>query len=362
MKPLSLRFRPRWVAGGDELCRAAEELYKCGHHLDCLNLVRRATYCYLRAHLLIRAAKTLEVGLSIALQHCHSSLTRAQLVSLASTVQSLHLTLNQPEDAVKALEVVAEHLLQEPASPEDVERGLALLRKALNILVTSGRHCRAGRLALDMLSLTSSHSSHHRILPAPDIIQVGKICLKMSVMTNNVSMAGTCLTTLILLLIKHYENKAKAEAHILYQDNVGNISKEVRDSLKTILEADWDRLCLDGDLETLRAKIRRGETKEILLEGFLSSPQVSGGEDGLSKKRGTPGLTKSSVILAGAALPLSVLAFSPGGRGGISQFREVQEQRKDRQGGRAAGKAVHADENGYEAFQPQDVGKPNYKE
>ena len=65
MKPLSLRFRPRWVAGGDELCRAAEELYKCGHHLDCLNLVRRATYCYLRAHLVLRAVKTLELGLSI---------------------------------------------------------------------------------------------------------------------------------------------------------------------------------------------------------------------------------------------------------------------------------------------------------
>ena len=41
---------------------------------------------------------------------------------------------------------------------------------------------------------------------------------------------------------------------------------------------------------------------------------------------------------------------------------EVQDQKRDHPGGRATGKAVqavHADENGYEAFQPQDVGKPN---
>ena len=357
VKPLSLRFRPRWLAGGDELCRAAEELSKAGHHLDCLNLVRRAAFCYLRAHLLLRAVKTLELGLSIALHHCLPHISRPDLLRLTSTVQSLHLTLNQPDDAVAALEVVAERLLEDPASPEDVERGLALLRKALSILLTSGRHSRAGTLALEMLNLSNSH---HQTLSATDIVQVGKTCLNMSVITNNVNMAGTCLITLILLLIKHWENNAKAEAYMLYQDNVGNISKEVRDNLKVILEADWDRLCFDGDLETMRAKIRTGDSKERLLEGFLSSPQFSVGEEGSSTRRATTGRAKDSVILAGAALPLSVLAFKPGGRGGISQFREVQDQKKDNQGGKAAGRAVHADENGYEAFQPQDVGKPNY--
>ena len=358
MKPLCLRFRPRWVAGADELCRAAEELDKCGHQVECLNLVRRAAYCYLRAHLVLRAVKTLEVGLSIALhQHRQSNISRTELVCLAETVQSLHLTLNQPDDAVKALEAVADHLLQDQTCPEDGEKGLALLNKALNILVTTGRHCRAGTVALTVLTA----SYHLDTVTASHIVEVGKTCLNMSVMTNNVNMAGTCLSTLILALIKHCQNGAKAEANILYQDNVGNISKEVRDSLKIILEADWDQLSLEADLETLRAKIKTGDTKENLLEGFLSSPQYSVGEEGISKKRGTRGLAKPSMILAGAALPLSVLAFNPRGRGGISQFREVQDQRKDSQGGKATGKAVHVDENGYEAFQPQDVGKPNYK-
>ena len=350
VKPLALRFRPRWAAGGDELCRAAEELDKCGHQLDCLNLVRRAAYCYLRAHLVLRAVKTLELGLSIALQqHRQSAISRAEVLSLAETVQSLHLSLNQPDDAVRALEVVAQHLLQDSTCPEDAEKGLALLNKALNILVTSGRHCRAGSVALTMLTV----SYHRHSVTTTDIIQVGKTCLNMFVMTSNVNMAGTALSTLILALIKHSQSEAKAEANILYQDNVGNISKEVRDSLKLILEADWDKLSFDADLETLRAKIKTGETKEILLEGFLSSPQVSVGEDGISQKRGRKGLAKSSMVLAGAALPLSVLAFNPRGRGGISQFREVQDQK--------TGKAVHADENGYEAFQPQDVGKPSYE-
>lgn len=219
-------------------------------------------------------------------------------------------------------------------------------------LVTSGRHCRAGTVALTMLTVI-----YHRHSVAPShIIEVGKTCLNMFVMTNNVNMAGTCLSTLILALIKHCQNSAKAEAKILYQDNVGNISKEVRDSLNIILEADWDTLALHADLETLRAKIKTGATKEILLEGFLSSPQFSMGEERISKKRVKPGLAKSSMIVAGAALPLSVLAFNPGGRGGISQVRELQDQKKDNQGGKATGKAVHADENGYEAFQPQDVG------
>ena len=358
VKPLVLRFRPRWAAGGDELCRAAEELDKAGHQLDCLNLVRRAAYCYLRAHLVLRAVKTLELGLSIALdQHRQATISRADLISLAETVQSLHLSLAQPDEAVRALEVVAQHLLQDSQThPGDGERGLALLNKALNILVTSGRHCRAGSVALTMLTV----SYHRHSVTTTDMMQVGKTCLNMFVMTSNVNMAGTALSTLILALIKHSQSNAKAEANILYQDNVGNISKEVRDSLKLILEADWDKLSFDGELESLRSRIKTGETKEILL---LSSPQVWVGEEGTSGKMSDrKGLAKSSMVLAGAALPLSVLAFNPRGRGGISQFREVQDQKRDHPGGRATGKAVqavHADENGYEAFQPQDVGKPN---
>ena len=79
MKPLSLRFRPKYRAGGDELCRAAEELYKCGHHLQCLALLQRAKDCYVRAHLVIRAAKTLELGLTIAIQHCYKDINRSEV-------------------------------------------------------------------------------------------------------------------------------------------------------------------------------------------------------------------------------------------------------------------------------------------
>ena len=81
MKPLSLRFRPRYRTGGDELCRAAEEMFKSGHHLQCLHLLQRAADCYEKAHLVITAAKTLDLGLSIAIAHCHRDINRSQVTT-----------------------------------------------------------------------------------------------------------------------------------------------------------------------------------------------------------------------------------------------------------------------------------------
>ena len=227
-----------------------------------------------------------------------------------------------------------------------MDKGLALLNKGLNTLVTSGRHSRAASVAMEMLNFGFDHDN-----VGSEMIEVGKTCLKMFVMTNNINMTGNCLITLILLLIKHFENNVKAQANILYQDNVGNISKELRDNLKTFLESDWEKLTLDQDIEKLRSKIRRGETKDLLLEEFVSSPDISLSE---RRERRGPRVSKSTLMVAGAALPLSVLAFNPRSQRGISQFREVQDPGPD---GRVGVRSGHVDENGYEAFKPQDVGK-----
>ena len=269
-----------------------------------------------------------------------------QLLHLTNSVSSLYLSISQPDYAVRALHQTADLLLQDRNCSEDVDKGLALLSKALNTLVTSGRHSRAASVGMKMLNFGFDHDN-----VGSEMIEVGKTCLKMFVMTNNINMTGNCLITLILLLIKHFENNVKVQANILYQDNVGNITKEVRDNLKTFLESDWDKLALDGDIEKLRSKIRRGETKDLLVGELVSSPGCS-----LTERREPrgPRVSKSTLMLAGAALPLSVLAFNPRSQRGVSQFREVGDQRRD-----GPGRSGHADENGYEAFQPQDVGKPD---
>ena len=81
VKPLSLRFRPRYRKGGDELSRAAEELYKCGQYVESIKLLQRAADCYGRAHLHITAAKTLDLGLKIAIRHCHNDINRSQVTT-----------------------------------------------------------------------------------------------------------------------------------------------------------------------------------------------------------------------------------------------------------------------------------------
>ena len=274
-----------------------------------------------------------------------------QLESLALSVHSLYLTAGQPDDAVRALQQTADLLLQDRSCPEDGEHGLSLLYRALNTLVTSGRHSRAGAVAMEIINFGFDQ---HNV--SSDMIDVGKTGLKMFVMTNNVNMAGNCLITIILLLIKHFENNARTQVNTLYQDNVGNISKEVRENLKTILEADWDKLAFEGDIEQLRSKVRTGETKELLLGEFVSSPECSVGRREASLAT-VSRVSKSALMMTGAALPLSVLAFNPRSHGGVRQFREVQQDQK-REPSQVTPRPGHADENGYEAFQPQDVGKP----
>ena len=60
--------------------------------------------------------------------------------------------------------------------PEDGEHGLSLLYRALNTLVTSGRHSRAGAVAMEIINFGFDQ---HNV--SSDMIDVGKTGLKMFV-------------------------------------------------------------------------------------------------------------------------------------------------------------------------------------
>merc|ERR1711994_328226 len=80
------------------------------------------------------------------------------------------------------------------------DKGLGLLKKAVTILESEGRPAQAGSLAL-----------------------------RMFVLTNNEKMTGSCLLLLTLLLVRHFENVAAAEARQLLQDNLAHISEEAQE-------------------------------------------------------------------------------------------------------------------------------------
>ena len=137
---------------------------------------------------------------------------------------------------LRVLEVAANHFLENNFSKEQFDKGLGLLRRAVGILENEGRPAQAGNLAMKMLSLGLNSE-----IVGSEMTDLGKTCLKMLVMTNNVMMTGNCLILTTLLFIKHFENVALDEIKLLYRDNAGNVSKEVQEFMKTIIKALEDR-------------------------------------------------------------------------------------------------------------------------
>ena len=70
-----------------------------------------------------------------------------------------------------------------------------------------------------------------------EILETGKKCLKLLVMAGNVRLSGICLTILILILIKHFENIALEEGLSMYRDYAGHVADDVKDLIKNILHA-----------------------------------------------------------------------------------------------------------------------------
>ena len=54
VKPLSLKFSPRYEAAGDEFWKAGQELCSSGQYSECCKVLVRCAHCYLMANHLIR--------------------------------------------------------------------------------------------------------------------------------------------------------------------------------------------------------------------------------------------------------------------------------------------------------------------
>ena len=160
----------------------------------------------------------------------------------------------------------------------------------------------------------------------PEMIQLGKRCLKMFVMTNNVTMTGNCLIMLNLLLIKHFENEAEDEAKQLYNDNIGNVSTEVRNLVKIILKAleERDFSKIDEVKESF-SKLKTDNTTKAAVISAMSSLVNNNIENDNTEKEALPdpsddkrftieprrpniGLTKVLAVATGAAVVASSVA------------------------------------------------------
>jgi len=236
VKPLSLKFKPRYESAGDQYWKAAQELYKFAQFSESCSAMQKSAACYSDAGHYIRAAKVLDHALSTMLQKCQEDVKISQLMNIVDGAHSLYLKINQLDDAVRVLEVAANHFLENNFSKEQFDKGLGLLRRAVGILENEGRPAQAGNLAMKMLSLGLNSE-----IVGSEMTDLGKTCLKMLVMTNNVMMTGNCLILTTLLFIKHFENVALDEIKLLYRDNAGNVSKEVQEFMKIIIKALEDR-------------------------------------------------------------------------------------------------------------------------
>ena len=54
LKPYVLKFRPRYKKAGDQFCLAASEFQRCSMTKECIQMLERASKCYLNGELWIR--------------------------------------------------------------------------------------------------------------------------------------------------------------------------------------------------------------------------------------------------------------------------------------------------------------------
>ena len=116
----------------------------------------------------------------------------------------------------------------------------------MTILESEGRPAQAGSLALKMVALGLQLEA-----VGPEMVDIGRAGLRMFVLTNNEKMTGSCLLLLTLLLVRHFENVAAAEARQLLQDNLAHISEEAQELVRDILQS-----LEAGDLARLEAMIQ----------------------------------------------------------------------------------------------------------
>ena len=104
-----------------------------------------------------------------------------------------------------------------------------------------------------------------------EMVELGRRCLNMFVMTNNTVMVGNCLIIVTMLIIKHFENEAETEVKLLYHDNVANVSADVGDFMKKIVHAleDKDYSKVD-EIQAEYSKLKSDKVTKSVVSSVMS--------------------------------------------------------------------------------------------
>ena len=235
----------------------------------------------------------------------------------------------------------------------------------MTLLECEGRPAQAGMLGMRVLRETLK-----RKRAGPEILETGKKVLKLLVMSGNVRMCGICLTILMLLLIKHFENIALDEGLNLYRDYAGLVADDVKELIKSVLHAlnerDFNKIEEIKQNESFLKKDKeiRHLVEEVLTKIHDDNKQEIDNKDQLSNLpskvfptdgRKMKDLSTVLVLASGAAVVASSAAASKSKFGSSRPVKDVWDMTKEITG-------PYSDVTGFEHIQPQGVGRSSLRE
>ena len=218
----------------------------------------------------------------------------------------------------RLLETSANYFLRKDTPAEKISKGLELLRRGVSILENEGRPAQAANLAFKMISLGLKLD-----VVGSEMIEMGRTCLKMFVMTSNVKMTGSCLIILTLVLVRHFENTALDDARKLLHENIVNIDTDVQEVMKKILKTleDGDFSKID-EIHSAYSQIKEGKNTLGAVKSLMSvesgsdslEQHVSEGQktvliDPVNSNRNIPVVSIPKVVMAAAGTAVAASAF-----------------------------------------------------
>ena len=217
----------------------------------------------------------------------------------------------------RILETSANYFLLKSTSTEKINKGLDLMMRGVNILENEGRPAQAGNLAFKMISLGLKLN-----VVGTEMIEMGRTCLKMFIMTNNVKMTGNCLIILTLVLVRHFENTALDDTRKLFNENLANIDADAQDVMKKILQTLEDgEFSKIEDIHSAYTQIKEGKHTLGTVKSLISEESVIntplGGEKQLSDQSSSapkyphkiPAISVPKVVIAAAGTAVAASAF-----------------------------------------------------
>ena len=195
----------------------------------------------------------------------------------------------------------------------------------------------------------------------PEILETGKKVLNLLVIAGNVRMCGTCLTILILLLIKHFENIALDEGLNLYRDYAGLVADDVKELIKSVLHAlnerDFDKI---EEIKQNESFLKKDKEIRYLVEEVLTKTHDEKKHEEMNIKEQISSLPSKAlpsdgrkmkdlstvlVLASGAAVVASSAAASRSKLGTSRQVKNVWDMTKEITG-------PYSDVTGFEHVQP----------